>query len=161
MRCKILLLVLLQHLEIFQHFSVKYWHIEFGISLLPITWHVINWISQYLCMKDLMMALKCKPKNVFACCIFKMPLTLSNPIFLPTAYSPALIYCGRERGWWITCWLKSVLYEEKCRTGSYSGAGEQTPKKKVSDRLLQRSGRTNTKKKVSDVTRHWSRMGKS
>jgi len=32
-------------------------------------------------------------------------LSLSNPIFLPTAYSPALIYCGRERGWWITCWL--------------------------------------------------------
>ena len=57
-------------------------------------------------------------------------LTLSNPIFLRTAYSPALIYCGRERGWWITCWPKSVLREEKCRTGSYSGAGEQTQKKK-------------------------------
>jgi len=26
-------------------------------------------------------------------------LTLSNPIFLPTAYSPALIYFGQERGW--------------------------------------------------------------
>jgi len=25
-------------------------------------------------------------------------LTLSNPIFLPTAYSPALIYFGQERG---------------------------------------------------------------
>jgi hypothetical protein len=58
-------------------------------------------------------------------------LTLSNPIFLPTAYSPALIYCGWERGWWITCRLKSVLHEEKCRTGSYSGAGEQTQKKSV------------------------------
>ena len=57
-------------------------------------------------------------------------LILSNPIFLPTAYSPTLIYCGRERGWWITCWLKSVVHEEKCRTGSYSGAGEQTQKKK-------------------------------
>jgi hypothetical protein len=63
-------------------------------------------------------------------------LTLSNPIFLPPAYSPALIYFGRERGWWFTCsyptvlkeknknrksttcaicWLKSVLHEEKCR----------------------------------------------
>jgi hypothetical protein len=62
-------------------------------------------------------------------------LTLSHPIFLP-AYSPALIYFGRERGLWITCnyptvlkekninrnsttcaicWLKSVLHEEKCR----------------------------------------------
>jgi hypothetical protein len=30
-------------------------------------------------------------------------LTLSNPVFLPTAYSPALICLGRERGWWITC----------------------------------------------------------
>jgi hypothetical protein len=61
-------------------------------------------------------------------------LTLSNPTFLPPAYSPALIYFGRERGWWITCnyptvlkeknrnrkstacaicWLKSVLHEEK------------------------------------------------
>ena len=57
-------------------------------------------------------------------------LTLSNPLLLPTAYSPALIYCGRERGWWITCWLKSVLHEEKCQTGSYSGGGKQTPKKK-------------------------------
>jgi hypothetical protein len=57
--------------------------------------------------------------------------------FLP-AYSPALIYFGREWGWWITCnypitlkdkninwnrksttcticWLKSVLHEEKRR----------------------------------------------
>jgi hypothetical protein len=76
-----------------------------------------------------------------------LTLTLSNPIFLPTAYCPALIYCGRERGWWITCWLKSVLHEEKCRTGSYSGAGEQT-QKKVLDRLLQQSGRTNEKKSV-------------
>jgi hypothetical protein len=63
-----------------------------------------------------------------------IPLTLFNPIFLPPAYSPALIYFGRERGWWVTCnyptvlkeknrnrksatcaicWLKSVLHEEK------------------------------------------------
>jgi hypothetical protein len=63
-------------------------------------------------------------------------LTLSNPVFLPPAYSPALIYFGRERAWWITCnyptvlkeknrnrkstafavyWLKSVLHEEKSR----------------------------------------------
>jgi hypothetical protein len=67
-----------------------------------------------------------------------MFLTLSNPIFLPPAYSPAHICFGRERGWWITCnyptvlkeqninrniksttcaicWLKSVLHEEKRR----------------------------------------------
>jgi hypothetical protein len=37
------------------------------------------------------------------------PLTLSNPIFLPPAYSPALIYFGWERGWWITCNYPTVL----------------------------------------------------
>jgi hypothetical protein len=91
-------------------------------------------------------------------------LTLSNPIFLPAAYSPALICFGRERGWWITCnyhtvlkrktwrnrkstacavfWLKSVLHEEKRRTGSDSG-------------------QTNATKTVSDVFRHRSGTGKS
>jgi hypothetical protein len=65
-------------------------------------------------------------------------LTLSKPIFLPPAYSPALIYFGRERGLWIPCnyptvlkeknrntkrksttcpicWLKSILHEETRR----------------------------------------------
>jgi hypothetical protein len=51
-------------------------------------------------------------------------LTLSNPIFLLPAYSPALIYFGLERGWWITC----PYYEEKRRTGSDSGAGERNKK---------------------------------
>jgi hypothetical protein len=67
---------------------------------------------------------------------FSWFLTLSHPIFLPPAYSQALIYFGRERGWWVTCnypivlkeknrnsksttcaicWLKSVLHEEKRR----------------------------------------------
>jgi hypothetical protein len=90
-------------------------------------------------------------------------LILSNPIFLPTAYSPALICFGRERGWWITCnyptvlkektyrnrksttcatcWQKFVLHEEKRRTGSDSG-------------------RTNATKTVSDVFRHRSGTGK-
>jgi hypothetical protein len=39
-------------------------------------------------------------------------LTLSNPIFLPTAYSPALICFGRERGWPITCNYPTVLKEK-------------------------------------------------
>ena len=94
-------------------------------------------------------------------------LTLSNPIFLPTAYSPALTCFGRDRGWWITsnyptllkekkkktqrnrksttctiCWLKPVLHDEKRRTGS-------------------ESGRTNATKTVSDVFRHRSGTGKS
>jgi hypothetical protein len=74
--------------------------------------------------------------------IYKLPavdktvLTLSNPIFLPPAYPPALMYFGRERDWWVTCnyptilkdknrnrksttcaicWLESVLHEEKRR----------------------------------------------
>jgi hypothetical protein len=39
-------------------------------------------------------------------------LTLSKPIFLPTAYPPALISFGRERGWWITCNYTTVLKEK-------------------------------------------------
>jgi hypothetical protein len=39
-------------------------------------------------------------------------LTLSNPIFLSTAYSPAFIYFGRERSWWNTCNYPTVLKEE-------------------------------------------------
>jgi hypothetical protein len=41
-----------------------------------------------------------------------LALTLSSPIFLPTAYSPALICFGRERGWWITCNYAKVLKEK-------------------------------------------------
>jgi hypothetical protein len=41
-----------------------------------------------------------------------LSLTLSNPIFLPPAYSPALIYFGRERGWWITCNYPTDLIEK-------------------------------------------------
>jgi hypothetical protein len=39
-------------------------------------------------------------------------LTLSNPVFLPTAYSPALICFGWERVWWITCNYPKVLKEK-------------------------------------------------
>jgi len=35
--------------------------------------------------------------------VLTVVLSLSNPIFLPTAYSSALISCGQERGWLITC----------------------------------------------------------
>jgi hypothetical protein len=72
--------------------------------------------------------------TIYFCTTVFVCLTISNPSFLPPAYSPALIYCGRERGWWVTCnyptvlkeknrnrkstscavcWLKSVLHEEK------------------------------------------------
>jgi hypothetical protein len=78
-----------------------------------------------------------RPTLWFSCSrLFSSSLTLSNTIFLPPAYSPALIYFGWERGWWITCnfptvlkekninrksttyaicWLKSLLHEEKRR----------------------------------------------
>jgi hypothetical protein len=36
-------------------------------------------------------------------------LTLSNPIFLQPA---ALVYFGRERGWWIACNYPTVLKEK-------------------------------------------------
>jgi hypothetical protein len=39
-------------------------------------------------------------------------LTLTNPIFLPPAYSPALIYCGLERGWLVNCHYPTVLKEK-------------------------------------------------
>jgi hypothetical protein len=46
-------------------------------------------------------------------CIATSLLTLANPIFLPPAYSPALIYFGRGRVWWITCNYPTVLKEKK------------------------------------------------
>jgi hypothetical protein len=39
-------------------------------------------------------------------------LTLSKPIFLPPTYSPAIIYFGRERGWWIACNYPSFKREK-------------------------------------------------
>jgi hypothetical protein len=76
----------------------------------------------------------CEAANPTGNVLQRVALTLSNPIFLPPAYSPALIYFGRERGWWITCnyptvlkdknrnsttcticWLNSVLHEKKRR----------------------------------------------
>jgi hypothetical protein len=43
---------------------------------------------------------------------FEVVLTFSNPIFLPTAYFPALICFGWERGWKITCNYPTVLNEK-------------------------------------------------
>jgi hypothetical protein len=43
-------------------------------------------------------------------------LTLSNPIFLPTAYCPAPICFGREIGWWIACNYPTVLKEKNRET---------------------------------------------
>jgi hypothetical protein len=46
-------------------------------------------------------------------------LTLSNPIFVPTAFSPALICFGRERGWWITFNYPTVLKEKNIKKWCY------------------------------------------
>jgi hypothetical protein len=94
----------------------------------------------------------------------KTGLALSNPIFLPTAYSPALICFGRERGLWITCNYLTVLKEKNiekqkeyslryllakaCTTWGKGLTGSD-------------SRRTNATKTVSDVFRHRSGTGKS
>jgi hypothetical protein len=46
---------------------------------------------------------------------FLQTLTLSNPIFLPHAHPPTLIYFGWERGCWITCNYPTVLKHMACR----------------------------------------------
>jgi hypothetical protein len=42
-------------------------------------------------------------------------LTLFNPIILPPAYSPALIYFGRKRGWWVTSNYPTVLKDKNLK----------------------------------------------
>jgi hypothetical protein len=86
-----------------------------------------------------------RPTLWFSCSRrFSWSLTLPNPFFLPPAYSPPLIYFGRERGWWVNCnfptvlkekhrnrksttcaicWLKSVLHEEKRREQENNNVG--------------------------------------
>jgi hypothetical protein len=71
-------------------------------------------------------------------------LTLSNPICLPTAYSPALI-CFR---WWITCNYPTVLKEkdmeiQKEYNVRYLLAKDRTTWGKASDRLRQRANKCN------------------
>jgi hypothetical protein len=105
-------------------------------------------------------------------------LTLSNPIFLPTTHSPALIFLqaqpyeynaqspvhinthglprNRKSTTCAICWLKSVLHEEKCRTGSDSGAGGPQTQQKCVGRLP--TSERNRKIIMSDEVRH--RIGK-
>jgi hypothetical protein len=77
-----------------------------------------------------------------------LTLTLSNPIFLPTAYSPALICFGRQRSWWITCNYPTVLKEknmEKQKEYNLRSllAKVRTTWGKASDRLRQRANKCN------------------
>jgi hypothetical protein len=74
-----------------------------------------------------------------------------NPLqsnFSPTAYSPALICFGQERGWWITCNYPTVLkvkYMEKQKEYNlrYMLAKVRTTRGKASDRLRQRPNKRN------------------
>jgi hypothetical protein len=75
-------------------------------------------------------------------------LTLSDPIFLPTAYSPALICFGRERGWWITCNYPTGLKEKNMEIQKeynlhYLLAKVRTTWGKASGRLRQRANKRN------------------
>jgi hypothetical protein len=112
-------------------------------------------------------------KSAFRQTVYKWTwLTLSNPIFLPPVYSPALIYFWRERGRWVTCnfptvlkeknrnrksityaicWLKSVQHEEKL--GSMRMAEKLDWK-----RLKRKKSVGNRKIIMSDEVRH--RIGK-
>jgi hypothetical protein len=78
----------------------------------------------------------------------RIKLTLSNPIFLPTAYSPALICFGQERGWWITCNYPTDLKEKNIEKQTeynlrYLLAKVRITRGKASDRLRQRANKRN------------------
>jgi hypothetical protein len=75
-------------------------------------------------------------------------LALSNPIFLSTAYSPAAICFGRERGWWITCNYPTVFKQKNMEKQKeynlrYLLAKVHTTWGKASDRLRQRATNRN------------------
>jgi hypothetical protein len=81
-------------------------------------------------------------------------LTLSNPIFQPTAYSPALIRFGRDKGCWITCNYPTVLKKKNMEKQKeynlcYLLAKIRTTSGKASDRLRQWANKRNIT--VSDV----------
>jgi len=69
-------------------------------------------------------------------------LTLSNLIFLPTAYSPAICF-GRERVWWTTCNYPTVLKEKNIEKQKEYRANVRTTLGKASDRFRQRANKRN------------------
>jgi hypothetical protein len=93
------------------------------------------------CLNPFRFYVESRPTLWFSCSRrFSWSLTISNPIFLPPAYSPVLIYFGRERGWWVSCnyptvlkekirnrksttcaicWLKSVVHEDEVRHNDF------------------------------------------
>jgi hypothetical protein len=79
--------------------------------------------------------------------------TLSNPIFLPPTHTPALIYFGCERGWWITCNYPTVL-KEKNRNGKSKTCAVCWLKS-----YYMRKSVGNRKIIMSDEVRHWIGKG--
>jgi hypothetical protein len=75
-------------------------------------------------------------------------LTFSNPIFLTTAYSSAIICFGRKRGWWITCnyprvFKEKIIEKQKEYNLRYLLDKVRTTWGKASDRLRQRANISN------------------
>jgi hypothetical protein len=92
-----------------QTFCYEFWKIQFAVHILLVALPEFygtgfNPFRSYVGPR---------PTLWFSCSRrFSWFLTLSNPIFLPPEYSPAPIYFGRERGWWITCNYPTVLKEK-------------------------------------------------
>jgi hypothetical protein len=137
--------------------------ISFRLPLVPHTWfpkicHGLKTIIlDYLCLLSKHIRVNWT-KDVAG------HLTLSNPFFLPTAYTPAIICFGRERGWWVTCNYPTVLKEKNIEKQKeynlrYLLAKVRNTWGKASDRVRQRG--TNATKTLSDVFRHRSGTGKS
>jgi hypothetical protein len=123
--------------------SVSVSHLELMPSFFPSLWQNIGiFIFIFiLCYKIKKESLRQSNRN-------QRLLTLSNPIFLPTAYSPALICFGRESGWWITCNYPTVLKEKNMERKKeynlrYLLAKVHTTSGKSSDRLRQRANKRN------------------
>jgi hypothetical protein len=91
------------------------------------------------------------PPSILQTCRYRwscLVLTLSNLIFLPTAYSTALICFGRERDWWITCNYPTVLKERNVEKKKeynlrYLLAKVCTTRGKALDSLQQRVNKRN------------------
>jgi len=100
-----------------------------------LTRHIAIMIGIYQCFGT---------SNLWHTVLSWMHLTLSNPIFLPTAYSPALICFGRKRGWWITCNYPTVLKEKQKEYNlHYLLAKARTTWGKASDRFRQQANKCN------------------
>jgi hypothetical protein len=143
------------------HFIAKYtriskYHMKVSTAVLAVVVEVKSTIRAWMCLTSQNVTRRASAAEVclsHTCSLLsllylsnRVHLTLFNQIFLPPTYSPALIYFGRERYWWVTCnyptvlsqknrnrnrksttyafcWLKSVLHEEKRREQENQNVG--------------------------------------